>query len=97
VFAWCVGYGGGLGVQDLSEAKMHGSALGWGMLNGINSCLGVTSALLVNVSAQRPHLSTVSFESMLTVSNSNLTSLATPSGPKTLDGAKLHQYSPARL
>jgi NCS1 family nucleobase:cation symporter-1 len=51
MFAWCVSYGGGLGVQDLGEARMHGSALGWGMLNGINSCLGVTSALLVNVSA----------------------------------------------
>jgi hypothetical protein len=97
MFAWCVSYGGGLGVQDLGEARMHGSALGWGMLNGINSCLGVTSALLVNVSAQRPRLSTLSSGSMLTVSNSNLTSLATPSGPKTLDGAKLHQCSPARL
>lgn len=43
-------YGGGLGVQDLGETRVHGGALGWGMLNGINSCLGVTSALLVNVS-----------------------------------------------
>jgi nucleobase:cation symporter-1, NCS1 family len=54
MFAWCVSYGGGLGVQDLGGARMHGSALGWGMLNGINSCLGVTSALLVNVSASCP-------------------------------------------
>lgn len=48
VFAWCVNYGGGLSVGSLGETRVHGGALGWGMLNGINSCLGVTSALLVN-------------------------------------------------
>ncbi|KAI5247791.1 hypothetical protein E4T43_01700 [Aureobasidium subglaciale] len=48
VFAWCVNYGGGLGVGSIGTIRIHGSALGWGMLNGINSCLGVTSALLVN-------------------------------------------------
>lgn len=35
-------------LSSTTEAK--GGALGWAMLNGINSCLGVTSALLVNVS-----------------------------------------------
>lgn len=50
MFAWCVNYGGGLGVGSLGENRIYGVALGWGMLNGINSCLGVTSALLVNVS-----------------------------------------------
>jgi NCS1 family nucleobase:cation symporter-1 len=33
-----------------SDVPVSGGALGWAMLNGINSCLGVTSALLVNVS-----------------------------------------------
>jgi NCS1 family nucleobase:cation symporter-1 len=62
MFAWCVSYGGGLGVRNLGEAKMHGSALGWGMLNGINSCLGVTSALLVNVSTRRPRRASLSID-----------------------------------
>lgn len=31
-----------------AAVPVTGSALGWAMLNGINSCLGVTSALLVN-------------------------------------------------
>ncbi|CAK7207552.1 hypothetical protein SEUCBS139899_010362 [Sporothrix eucalyptigena] len=49
VFAWCVHYGGGLSIDSVSATvPVTGSALGWGMLNGINSCLGVTSALLVN-------------------------------------------------
>ncbi|CAK7230256.1 hypothetical protein SBRCBS47491_007525 [Sporothrix bragantina] len=49
VFAWCVHYGGGLSIDSVSATvPITGSALGWGMLNGINSCLGVTSALLVN-------------------------------------------------
>jgi hypothetical protein len=53
VFAWCIHYGGGLQVNALTTtAPLSGGALGWAMLNGINSCLGVTSALLVNVSAQ---------------------------------------------
>lgn len=51
-FAWCVNYGGGIhaGSLNADSGRAHGSALGWAMLNGINSCLGVTSALLVNVS-----------------------------------------------
>jgi len=74
MFAWCVNYGGGLGVSDLGEARMHGGALGWGMLNGINSCLGVTSALLVNVSARRTTISDreVKSEQSLTDTSSNL-------------------------
>ncbi|CRG91925.1 Uracil permease [Talaromyces islandicus] len=49
VFAWCIHYGGGIQVNSLiSDAPVSGGALGWAMLNGINSCLGVTSALLVN-------------------------------------------------
>ena len=48
-FAWCVNYGGGIRVDTLGAKHVHGGALGWAMLNGINSCLGVTSALLVNV------------------------------------------------
>ncbi|KAJ9500162.1 hypothetical protein H2202_004553 [Exophiala xenobiotica] len=47
-FAWCVNYGGGIRVNTLGATQVHGGALGWAMLNGINSCLGVTSALLVN-------------------------------------------------
>jgi hypothetical protein len=97
MFAWCASYGGGLGVQDLGEVQMHGSALGWGMLNGINSCLGVTSALLVNVSAQRPRRSIVSSRHILTDSNSNLTLLATRGDLKTPDGVKRPLYSPVRL
>jgi NCS1 family nucleobase:cation symporter-1 len=50
VFAWCISYGGGIQVESLNESPVTGGALGWAMLNGINSCLGVTSALLVNVS-----------------------------------------------
>ncbi|EPE04415.1 allantoin transport [Ophiostoma piceae UAMH 11346] len=53
VFAWCIHYGGGLQIDSISNSvastlPLSGSALGWAMLNGINSCLGVTSALLVN-------------------------------------------------
>ncbi|SCV60317.1 probable uracil permease [Fusarium fujikuroi] len=49
VFAWCVQYGGGIRMNSLSSTtEAKGGALGWAMLNGINSCLGVTSALLVN-------------------------------------------------
>jgi NCS1 family nucleobase:cation symporter-1 len=48
-FAWCINYGGGVHAGSLVVKQVHGGALGWAMLNGINSCLGVTSALLVNV------------------------------------------------
>ncbi|KAF5639361.1 NCS1 nucleoside transporter [Fusarium sp. NRRL 52700] len=49
VFSWCVSYGGGIRMNSLSSTtEVKGGALGWAMLNGINSCLGVTSALLVN-------------------------------------------------
>ncbi|OAA59758.1 NCS1 nucleoside transporter [Niveomyces insectorum RCEF 264] len=49
VFAWCVHYGGGIQIDSVSATvPATGSALGWAMLNGVNSCLGVTSALLVN-------------------------------------------------
>ncbi|CVL06975.1 related to uracil permease [Fusarium mangiferae] len=49
VFSWCVSYGGGIRMNSLaSTTEAKGGALGWAMLNGINSCLGVTSALLVN-------------------------------------------------
>ncbi|KAF4501873.1 uracil permease [Fusarium agapanthi] len=49
VFSWCVHYGGGIRMNSLSSStEVEGGALGWAMLNGINSCLGVTSALLVN-------------------------------------------------
>ncbi len=52
VFAWCIHYGGGIQIDSVSATvPATGSALGWAMLNGINSCLGVTSALLVNVSS----------------------------------------------
>ena len=50
VFAWCISYGGGLNTDGIAQKAIHGSKLSWAMLNGINSCLGVTSALLVNVS-----------------------------------------------
>ena len=50
VFAWCVHYGGGIRVETLaSTTPATAGGLGWAMMNGINSCLGVTSALLVNV------------------------------------------------
>ncbi|EWG47715.1 hypothetical protein FVEG_07764 [Fusarium verticillioides 7600] len=49
VFSWCLHYGGGIRMSSLSSStEVKGGALGWAMLNGINSCLGVTSALLVN-------------------------------------------------
>ncbi|KAK2746747.1 hypothetical protein FQN55_005474 [Onygenales sp. PD_40] len=49
VFGWCVQYGGGLGVDSLrSDVQVKGSALGWAMLNGINSVMGTLSPLLVN-------------------------------------------------
>lgn len=49
VFAWCVHYGGGIRVETLaSTTPVSAGGLGWAMMNGINSCLGVTSALLVN-------------------------------------------------
>ncbi|KAL2208362.1 NCS1 family nucleobase:cation symporter-1 [Sarocladium strictum] len=49
VFSWCVHYGGGISLNTLSSStEVKGGALGWAMLNGVNSCLGVTSALLVN-------------------------------------------------
>ncbi|KAH8893643.1 NCS1 family nucleobase:cation symporter-1 [Thozetella sp. PMI_491] len=49
VFAWCIQYGGGIQIDTIaSAAPLTGGSLGWAMLNGINSCLGVTSALLVN-------------------------------------------------
>ncbi|KAF4343145.1 uracil permease [Fusarium beomiforme] len=49
VFSWCVHYGGGIRMNTLSSSTdVNGGALGWAMLSGINSCLGVTSALLVN-------------------------------------------------
>ncbi len=48
-FAWYVNYGGGIRVNTFGATRVHGGALGWAMLNGISSCLGVTSALLVNV------------------------------------------------
>jgi NCS1 family nucleobase:cation symporter-1 len=48
VFAWCVSYGGGIRVDTLTSTTPSSGALGWAMLSGINSCLGVTSALLVN-------------------------------------------------
>jgi nucleobase:cation symporter-1, NCS1 family len=56
VFAWCVQYGGGIHISAINDTTVNsaatptvtGGALGWAMLNGINSCLGVTSALLVN-------------------------------------------------
>ncbi|PNP61438.1 hypothetical protein FNYG_13833 [Fusarium nygamai] len=49
VFSWCLHYGGGIRMSSLSSnTEVKGGALGWAMLNGINSCLGVTSALLVN-------------------------------------------------
>jgi nucleobase:cation symporter-1, NCS1 family len=53
VFAWCVHYGGGIRVDTLaSTTPATAGGLGWAMMNGINSCLGVTSALLVNVSTR---------------------------------------------
>lgn len=48
VFAWCVHYGGGIHGSAIATEPLSGGSLGWAMLNGMNSCLGVTSALLVN-------------------------------------------------
>lgn len=39
-------------MNSLGTNYVHGSALGWAMLNGMNSCLGVSSAPLVNVRLQ---------------------------------------------
>jgi hypothetical protein len=49
-----------------SSTEVKGGALGWAMLNGINSCLGVTSALLVNVSLNGSVSIVANFEGKLT-------------------------------
>ncbi|KAF2400568.1 allantoin transporter [Trichodelitschia bisporula] len=47
-FGWCISYGGGLSLETLGSKPLTGGALGWAMLNGVNSVMGTLSPLLVN-------------------------------------------------
>lgn len=93
MFAWCISFGGGFRASSLGAvAHPTGGALGWAMLNGINSCLGVTSALLVNVRSHCP----ASQKAKTNMIDSNRILLGTPGDRKTPGGAKHLPSSPAR-
>jgi nucleobase:cation symporter-1, NCS1 family len=93
VFAWCIHYGGGIQVNTLtSTTPASVGGLGWAMLNGINSCLGVTSALLVNVSSSMSRGS----NTIANIQSSNRTLQDILAAPRMLGGDRHHPSFLAR-